>query len=265
MAGIGRFDRNRASPFCGVLRCELNPISEPATCSAEHPTKGVLFLLGHPKILPETRDKQASYHRIAIETLNLLAKARVGPLGAADLESPRDRRRFNGCSCASGETILMANQEARERYRQKLLDPRWQKRRLEILSRDAWTCQICSDSKSTLHVHHRYYLPDKEPWEYCNEALVTLCADCHREEGEKSRYVEHFVQSLKSKGLFMDDFCVLAAAIGQHDTLVHQPDVVASALCLVFEDLELQRELVERYFVRCRARGVQRKADGAGE
>ncbi len=30
-----------------------------------------------------------------------------------------------------------------------------------------------------LHVHHKYYQIGKLPWEYPNEALVTLCWDCH--------------------------------------------------------------------------------------
>ena len=42
-------------------------------------------------------------------------------------------------------------------YAEKLKDPRWQKKRLEILERDAWVCQKCFDTKSTLHVHHRIY------------------------------------------------------------------------------------------------------------
>jgi hypothetical protein len=30
-----------------------------------------------------------------------------------------------------------------------------------------------------LHVHHRYYLRGKKPWEYDDDALTTLCEDCH--------------------------------------------------------------------------------------
>ena len=31
-----------------------------------------------------------------------------------------------------------------------------------------------------LHIHHKYYIKDRNPWEYENEALVTLCAECHQ-------------------------------------------------------------------------------------
>lgn len=64
----------------------------------------------------------------------------------------------------------------KEEYRKKLLDPRWQKKRLEILERDSFTCKLCGDSQMTLHVHHLYYERGNEPWEYPLEALATLCA-----------------------------------------------------------------------------------------
>ena len=35
------------------------------------------------------------------------------------------------------------------------------------------------DSAIVLHVHHTYYVIAKYPWEYENDALVTLCDECH--------------------------------------------------------------------------------------
>lgn len=67
-------------------------------------------------------------------------------------------------------------------YSEKLKDPRWQRRRLEILNRDEFTCQKCGDKENTLHVHHRWYKFGKEPWEYPDEILITLCHNCHEEE-----------------------------------------------------------------------------------
>lgn len=62
-------------------------------------------------------------------------------------------------------------------YKEKLLDPRWQKKRLKILERDDWACQICEATEETLHVHHEEY--HKEPWETPDNKLRTLCAGCH--------------------------------------------------------------------------------------
>ena len=65
-------------------------------------------------------------------------------------------------------------------YSEKLKDPRWQKKRLEIFQRDEYTCQICGDTESTLAVHHYKY--SGEPWEIDNKYLKTLCEDCHESE-----------------------------------------------------------------------------------
>ena len=64
-------------------------------------------------------------------------------------------------------------------YKEKLLDPRWQKKRLEILSSDNFTCQWCGENEKTLHVHHFYYNKSMNPWEYAVGDLITLCSDCH--------------------------------------------------------------------------------------
>lgn len=74
------------------------------------------------------------------------------------------------------------SKESRDAYFAKYKDPRWQKMRLEVLNRDEFMCRLCFDSKSTLHVHHRWYKPSSDPWEYSLEALVTLCEACHEEE-----------------------------------------------------------------------------------
>ncbi len=68
-------------------------------------------------------------------------------------------------------------------YAEKLKDPRWQKKRLSVLERDNWTCQMCYDSKETLHVHHKSY--HGEPWESPSKELVALCARCHQFISEK--------------------------------------------------------------------------------
>jgi hypothetical protein len=64
-------------------------------------------------------------------------------------------------------------------YAEKLRSPEWQKKRLEILQRDNFTCQNCGDTKKTLEVHHRHYVRGAAPWMYVEGALVTLCEDCH--------------------------------------------------------------------------------------
>lgn len=66
-------------------------------------------------------------------------------------------------------------------YSEKLKDPRWQKKRLEIMSRDGFQCINCSSKTSTLTVHHFYYISGRMPWEYPDQSMATLCHDCHSE------------------------------------------------------------------------------------
>jgi hypothetical protein len=72
-------------------------------------------------------------------------------------------------------------------YAEKLKDPRWQKKRLEILNRDHWTCKYCGEKERTLHVHHLFYFKDKDPWEVNNGFLVTLCEGCHLPDNEEPK------------------------------------------------------------------------------
>lgn len=71
-------------------------------------------------------------------------------------------------------------------YSEKLLDPRWQKKRLKVLDRDDFTCCLCQDKSTTLHVHHDKY--KGEPWDAPLEVLKTLCAHCHAVETSISGY-----------------------------------------------------------------------------
>lgn len=64
-------------------------------------------------------------------------------------------------------------------YSKKLKNPAWQKKRLEILNRDEWTCLLCYDKKTELHIHHQEYIKGKEPWEYENSNFKSYCKHCH--------------------------------------------------------------------------------------
>lgn len=41
-------------------------------------------------------------------------------------------------------------------------------------------------SNLPLHVHHQHYIKGKEPWDYDDSALITLCADCHQKRHSSS-------------------------------------------------------------------------------
>jgi hypothetical protein len=64
-------------------------------------------------------------------------------------------------------------------YKEKLKHPLWQKKRLEILERDNFTCKLCQNKEETLHIHHHMYEWGKDPWDYNNDVLDTMCSTCH--------------------------------------------------------------------------------------
>ena len=81
-------------------------------------------------------------------------------------------------------------------YSEKLKDPRWQKKRLEIFERDNFQCIKCKSGVKSLHIHHVRYKKNTEPWDYSNLDLITLCETCHGvehnevKELDKERYYE---------------------------------------------------------------------------
>lgn len=75
-------------------------------------------------------------------------------------------------------------------YAEKLKDPRWQQKRLQIMDRDEWTCRHCGTTTDTLTVHHTVYWRNREPWDYNDDELITLCEQCHREhEKQKGEFL----------------------------------------------------------------------------
>lgn len=78
-------------------------------------------------------------------------------------------------------------------YSDKLKDPRWQKKRLEILQRDEWKCRVCGGKDKSLHIHHCIY--SKEPWDAPNWSLISLCEECHSMRQECENEVKRMLSS----------------------------------------------------------------------
>jgi hypothetical protein len=107
-------------------------------------------------------------------------------------------------------------------YSEKFKDPRWQKKRLEILERDEFTCQLCGDKESTLHVHHWYYEKGKDPWEYPDMALITLCEDCHKERHANNKAREdaetYLIQMLRVAKFDYTDLDMIANGLAEFNS-----------------------------------------------
>ncbi len=73
-------------------------------------------------------------------------------------------------------------------YAAQRKDPRWQKKRLEIMQRDEFKCRDCRSATNTLAVHHSYYVTGRLPWEYPDFSLETLCEDCHTDRHDRENF-----------------------------------------------------------------------------
>lgn len=76
-------------------------------------------------------------------------------------------------------------------YADKLKDPRWQRKRLEVFRAADWKCEYCGDGANTLHVHHLKYTG--EPWEAPMEDLECLCKT-HHDQRTDSDFVICFAE-----------------------------------------------------------------------
>lgn len=68
-------------------------------------------------------------------------------------------------------------------YKEKLRLPQWQRKRLQILNRDNFCCVCCGRADINVQVHHIIYAR-RDPWDYPDELLQTLCEECHGERQE---------------------------------------------------------------------------------
>jgi hypothetical protein len=137
---------------------------------------------------------------------------------------------------------------ATKTYAEKLKDPRWQKKRLEILSRDEFSCQKCYDTENTLHVHHKRYNNEyKDPWEYPNELLVTLCESCHAEESAAMKEALKYLCDVFQERFFSDEILMIIKGLEQY-SMPHVPGVCASVISFSLYDQSESIRIVDSYF-----------------
>ena len=121
-------------------------------------------------------------------------------------------------------------------FSEKLRDPRWQKKRLEIFRRDEWKCQCCFLGDSMLAVHHLIYKRNTDPWDYPDNLLLTLCKECHGGELERPETEGSLLYTLREKGFLCHDLMNIEAAIEQVETR-NQMYIISHHIEETFADL----------------------------
>ena len=100
-------------------------------------------------------------------------------------------------------------------YKEKLQTEDWRIRRIWIIQKDNYVCQVCGklgfdeclvitglgdgdnveqleepiiapdEDSLELNVHHTCYRYGRDPWDYPDKELVTLCPECHKKIHEE--------------------------------------------------------------------------------
>lgn len=134
-------------------------------------------------------------------------------------------------------------------YSEKLRDPRWQKKRLEVMQRDGFSCQSCQDTETTLNVHHCYYERGKDVWDYPSEALITLCEGCHNIETFRRKEVEaDLLDLVKRKGFLYYDMIDLSRALFNLPDKNTMHPVFINALGDLLREEGFRKHILDTYF-----------------
>jgi hypothetical protein len=128
-------------------------------------------------------------------------------------------------------------------YADKLRDPRWQRKRLEVMERDGWKCVSCRETEATLNVHHLRYSVTGNPWDIDAKYLSTLCEGCHKaESADRKRLMDSIEDTLVIGGWWVSDLWRLDVLLGEfyrehgqragaafHDVIIAGVDVLEKA------------------------------------
>lgn len=92
---------------------------------------------------------------------------------------------------ASYNGMLLHTERKPLTYEELLQTKEWKAKRESILQRDKHKCVFCGSTQD-LQVHHKYYskYPNGKmvkPWNYPDNALITLCKDCHNKIHRKHK------------------------------------------------------------------------------
>lgn len=132
-------------------------------------------------------------------------------------------------------------------YSEKLKDPRWQKKRLEILQRDEFKCRMCDDSKSTLHVHHLKYSGD--PWEIDSCFLITLCEYCHGVESTHYKDSEiDLLNALKEKGVLTVGLSTVQRVIEHTGHIKWEYEPIGDIIIQILKDEKLMERQTKKFW-----------------
>lgn len=133
-------------------------------------------------------------------------------------------------------------------YSEKLKDPLWKKKRKEILAHDGFKCRHCPTSDTELHVHHKYYLQEKEPWDYPDDCFITLCCDCHDSEHSKLVELDNHILNCLRQNFMADEISEICEGF-LNIKPDHIPEISAKMIQWLFSNREAMDIAFRMYFM----------------
>lgn len=107
-------------------------------------------------------------------------------------------------------------------YKELLLHPRWQRKRLQVLDRDNFRCRVCGNEEENLQVHHIIY-QSNIPWDTDTKYLITLCQTCH--EREESMKDFDYYSLLCNSGITRLQFSKMVIEVDKYFSKIENQDV----------------------------------------
>lgn len=90
-------------------------------------------------------------------------------------------------------------------YRWFLKLPQWRSYSDRIKKRDNNTCQDCGTTEN-LQVHHiRYIYDGRQPWQYPEEYVITLCDNCHFNWHQGLKSLNGTINEMLLSGIFPNE------------------------------------------------------------
>ena len=109
-------------------------------------------------------------------------------------------------------------------YKQKLQSSEWRKFASRVKQQHNF-CAYCKQGDKPTQVHHLFYEPDREPWEYGTDEVLVLCAECHSKIHERLQQFRKYVFRYLTPDLFQ----ILNGALAVGLT-VYNPSIYLHAL-----------------------------------
>lgn len=105
-------------------------------------------------------------------------------------------------------------------YENKISRPEWKAFASQVRNARGRACESCKRGNVSLQVHHVFYDPAIEPWEYAMGDVVVLCSACHGEIHEQLKSFRRAVFRNLNGPAFKILNGALAVAFEQYQPLV---------------------------------------------